>query len=298
MKTMRLNSLFLLLALAGLTVFSSCNNDDNGNGEPEPNKPNLKFFGGEYISEDATINAGDTAEFSWQATKGDEDLKRFAITKGGAGTVFDSSELSDNNAESYTDEFAMHLTESGEHTFTFEIWDEKDRKTSKSITVTVRENAQLNSYSAILMGAQNNTNHGSFYSTSQNKVYFATGFDKSNDIYVDFIYYHGSTNKHTVAGPTDPTVEEFNAYDVESWDDRNNTRFMAINKTFADLSTGSDLAEFRGSLEGSTQTKTNTVSVGDVFAFITETGKLGAYKVDEINGTKSGSIKISVKIQP
>ena len=302
MKFMRLNTLFLLLAMFSFTVFTACNNDDD-NGEPEVNKPTIKFFGsGDFIANDATVNAGDTVKFSWQVSKGDNDLKRFAITGGPqGGTIFDSSNLSKNNDSEYEDEFMIVINQSGDHKFTFEAWDDEDNKTSKSITITVRQNDQLNSYSAVLMGAQNNANNGSFYATSQDSVYFATGFNKQNDQYIDFIYYHGQTNKATIAAPSDGTVEAFSAYDVQSWDDRNNTKFLALdpqNVSFSNFQKESDINQYRATLESTNNTKANQLSSSDIYAFLTANGKIGAFSVDNINSQGSGTIEITVKVEP
>lgn len=302
MKILRFNVFMLFMAVAGMSLMTACSDDDDGDDpQPEPNKPSLQFIGsGDFTADDATVDSGETVKFSWVAESGDNELKEVRITGGqNGGTVFDSTNLSDNNANSYQDEIAIVMTEIGEHTYTFEVLDQNDLKTSKSITITVNQNAKLNSYDQRLMGAQNNGQYGSFYATSQDSVYFASNFEEKNDIYIDFIYYYGSNNEATIAAPADPTMSDFtNTYGADEWDDRNETKYLKVSESFSSFDSEGDLQQYRSQLASSSKTKANQLSSNNVYAFLTEKGKIGALTVNNIDSQQGGFIDISVKVEP
>jgi hypothetical protein len=300
MKILKLRNLLVLAALGSLVTFSSCDGDDGS--EPDPT---LNFIGDTTTispGDDATIKSGETARFSWTISNGGSDLTRFTIDyvpPGGSSTqIFDSSNLSDNNATEYSDMFGITLTETGEHNFTFRIEEENGNSTERSITVTVESGAPLESYTARMVGAQNSTDFGSFYSVRKDSVYFATGFNTSNGQFIDLIYYYGATNSATLASPSDQTVEEFDAYDVTQFNQRNETVFSPISGNIGDFQTASDLDQFESALNNSNVTKANELSTGSTYAFKLDNDKLGVFAVQKIDSEDAGFIEIDVKVQP
>lgn len=292
-------TLLTLLILASFGFMTSCDKNDD-DPEPEPEGPSLSFIdeGPQWITGDAEVTEGDTVYVTWIARDGDNPLSQFRITGGPqGGTQFDTTL---NEISTYEDTFQLSTSQTGEHTYTFEIVDSEGEEASKQITLTVNSNEPLNSYDQRLMGAQNNGNYGSFYSTSQDSVYFATNFNEANDIHIDFIYFYGSTNSATIAAPADPTMQDFSqTYGAASWDDRNETKFVEVTSaSFSNFQTTADLEGYRTQLEGSSQTKANQLSTSSVYAFLTEGGKIGAFAVNNTDSQQGGYIDISVKVEP
>lgn len=300
MKILKLRNLLGLLAIGGLLTFTACSDDDNGNPAPS-----LSFTGGEQFidpGDDAVLEPGDTARFSWTATNGGSDLDRLEVRytppQGNQTVIFDSQNLADNNATEYADQFAVILDENGEHEFLFEIVEGDGDRVSETITVTVEGNTPLESYTAVMVGAQNNTDFGSFYSVERDSVFFATGFNSSNGELIDFIYYYGSTNDASIASPTDNTVEELSSYSVTDFNQRNETVFLPIQDGPGNFNNASDLDQFRSGLNSSSQTLANQLSTSDNFAFQLENGKVGVFGVQNLNNMGSGTITINVKVEP
>lgn len=300
MKLLKLRNLLMLLAIGGLFTFSACDDDDDS----DP-KPTLNFIGDTTTISPGgnnTVKSGEPIVFSWTVSNGASDLTRFTIDYvapgGSSQQIFAKTNLADNNATEYAGTFDTTLTQTGEHNFTFRVEEENGNSTERAITVTVESGAPLKSYTARMVGAQNNTDFGSFYSVRRDSVYSATGFNTSNGQFIDLIYYFGATNDATLASPSDQTVEEFDAYDVTQFNQRNETVFSPISGNIGDFQTASDLDQFESALNNSNVTKANELSTSSTYAFKLDNDKLGVFAVQKIDSEDAGFIEIDVKVQP
>lgn len=299
MKLLKIRNLLMLLAMSGMFTFTSCSDDSSS---PDPT---LNFIGDTATispGDNATIKSGEMVKFSWNASNGGSDLTRFTIDYvppgGSSNQIFAKTNLSKNNATEYSGTFDTTLVKTGEHNFTFRIEEENGNSTSRKIAVTVESGAPLESYTARMVGAQNNTDFGSFYSVRRDSVYSATGFNTSNGQFIDLIYYYGATNNATLASPSDQTVEEFGAYDVTQFNQRNKTVFSPISSSIGNFQTASDLDQFKSALNNSNVTKANQLTTSSTYAFKLDNGKLGVFAVQKIDSKGDGFIEIDVKVQP
>lgn len=163
----------------------------------------------------------------------------------------------------------------------------------------------LESFQANLLGGQTNPNLGSFYSVSEDSIYFTARANQKQS-FIDLIYYFGSqTNDSSViASPSDPVfnnVQDQNPhFSVKSWTVKNNTTFLTTDLTpseFIALSNDSLLsAEMSGTL---TATKVTKLQVGDVVGFKMANGRLGIFHVSDLNNVNglTRAITIDVKVQ-
>lgn len=164
---------------------------------------------------------------------------------------------------------------------------------------------ELVSFQANLLGGQTNATLGSFYSVSEDSIYFtARANDKQS--FIDLIYYFGSQtgDSSVIASPSDPVfnnVQDQNPhFSVKSWTVKNNTTFLATDLSaaeFIELSNDSLLtADMSGTL---TATKAAKLQVGDVVGFKMANGRLGIFHVTDINNTNAltRAITIDVKVQ-
>lgn len=177
---------------------------------------------------------------------------------------------------------------------------EEDDKTPTGPNYTT-----LASYQVNLLGGQTNNTLGSFYSTTEDSIYFTTAAGL-NQPKIDLIYYFGSQtgDSSVIAAPIDIV---FNKPDdqnphktVKAWTVKNNTNFLKLNispATFMALNNDSLLINDLDS--NVTETKVIKLKVGDVVGFKTASGKLGVYHVRDINNTDalSRAITIDVKVQ-
>lgn len=180
--------------------------------------------------------------------------------------------------------------------------EEEEVKTPTGPTYTT-----LASYEVKLLGGQTNNTLGSFYSTSEDSIYFTTGAGLTiNQPKIDFIYYFGSqTNDSSViASPKDAVFnnpDDQNPHKtVKTWTVKNNTLFLKLNTTAAAFINMTNDSLLINELDSNvTATKITKLKVGDVVGFKTAAGKLGAYHVRAINNTDaiSRAITVDVKVQ-
>jgi hypothetical protein len=152
---------------------------------------------------------------------------------------------------------------------------------------------------AIIMGSYANTTYNSCYSLSLNKTVSLSG-GKSQPGSIDLLYYYGSTNKATLAGPSNATLEQIytNATNgIAKWSIRNATKLLKTSVSNFDNITTSALftSAYPTDLSNATDI-VNNLAVGNVIAMKTTDNKTALIKVSEINGTSStGYIKITIK---
>lgn len=160
-------------------------------------------------------------------------------------------------------------------------------------------------YDVRLLGGQTNASLGSFYSTSEDSIYFtsAAGLNQSK---IDFIYYFGSQtgDSSVIASPNDAVFnnpDDQNPHkSVKTWTVKNNTTFLKLSiseSAFVNMVNDSILVNDLDS--NVTATKITKLKIGDVVGFKTAAGKLGAYRVRAINNVDavSRAITVDVKVQ-
>ncbi len=205
-------------------------------------------------------------------------------------TSFSSGEITTTDDINY--DFAYLVSDITEEiTIRFEATDKDDQEASQSIVIQAYV-GNINSYTAILLGAQYNAepscldaNTGTRYSVNQSE---------QADV-IDFVYYYGSTNLATIAAPNDETVNGtgVNALNwTNDWDPQNATLFGSTTLDFTSVNYN-DLS----AISGLSASKINDLAVDDVFAFETVDGKKGLVKVTNLTTGSNGAITINVKIQ-
>lgn len=164
---------------------------------------------------------------------------------------------------------------------------------------------ELVSYQANLLGGQTNSTLGSFYSVSEDSIYFTARANEKQS-FVDLIYYFGSQtgDSSVIASPSDPVfnnVQDQNPhFSVKSWTVRNNTTFLTSDLTPADFIALTNDSLLVANMSGTlTATKATKLKVGDVVGFKLENGRLGVFHVAEINNTNAltRAITIDIKVQ-
>ncbi len=163
---------------------------------------------------------------------------------------------------------------------------------------------QINTYSAKLLGGQNNVATGSFFSTSTGTVIGSVDAGASTTLQasIDFAYFYGTTNAASMGAPSDATVATAHtgSTTLPNWTVKNSTKFVATTLTPANF-----IASLNDSLVKTIDTATvsatlvNQLTVGKIVAFKTVGGKYGLFHVSAIGGTTGTDrdITIDVKVQ-
>jgi len=130
---------FILPALAGLALLSSCEKD-------EGNLPHISFkTGGNYVSGDATRSAGDTVLIGITASKAEkkDPLKKFSISRsvnGGASATIFSKDLSGDEGNNFAYDYTAILDTAANHTesYTFVVTNRDGLVNQVSLKVTAQ----------------------------------------------------------------------------------------------------------------------------------------------------------------
>lgn len=295
-KTMKkINFLFAILIMAGMTFLTSCGTDTAALG------PNMDLKGGSgYTSSDVTVPVGSEIKVGVTAQQGDAKLVNIKITATANNvpvTLLDSTFSSDSFNKDY---FITAPSEVGTVRISV-VMKDKDGLTDDAafnITTTAVA-AEITTYSGKILGSYDNTAYGSSFASSNGTVY-TLAEAKANAAKIDWMYYYGVTNKATLAAPSDASVTEVftSSNGPATWSVRNATKFGKV--TLSGTLTWDGItndAQIITLAAGLTSTKAAILAVGDFIAFETVLGKKGLIKIENITLSGAGTITYSVKVQ-
>ncbi len=286
--------LFAFVLLIG-TFFSSCKKD---NSTVVP--PTLTFnTGAGYTYQDVTIESGDVIKVGVVAlasTSSNKNLTNFKLTltsNNVSNTLVDSTFNSNSFQANYSITF-----DSVETVRLLAVITDKDGQTAeKSFNIIVNKaTVVVNKYTDISLGSFNDSENGSFYSTSTNEVFF------SNDAInhqgkIDFEFYLGATNGATIAAPDDSTAATvFAALQNNNWVTKNATRFATTNMSIHDFSNISNGDNYAFPTFNGEATNVTHLESGNIIYFKTEQGKLGYIMLNSVI-SRGDKININVIVE-
>src|SRR5690554_2575254 len=286
----------LMMALVVGMGFTSCSDDEDLSGdhitiEPSANNPSTAYVGTEFTIK-FTVALLDNRISEVDVRTGNLSIAGYPKTK------FD-----DNKTNLLEFTYEPKASEVGELNFTIIAKDNKGAENFAQVKINIKEQpAEIESFTAILMGSQNDANLGSFFSTVTGEVYKITPAGENSEL-IDFVYFYGNTNSATITAPDNDEIIGTGAGQVYgpvgNWSTRNATRF---NQLFS----GITVEEF-DAMNNDALIVANTASDVDLkmanflnkdalVAFITVDGKKGIFKVADLD-TEAKTITIDVKVQ-
>lgn len=290
----KISFLFAVILMVTVAFFSSCGTDTTAVG------PNMDLKGGAgYTSADVSVTVGSDVTFGVTAQKGDAklvNLKIVATSNNIPTTLLDSTFSSD----SFSNDYAYTPTAVGVVRISIVMKDKDGLTDETSFNVTATAGSgPITAYSAKVLGSYDNATYGSSFASADGTVYMLADA-KTNAAKIDWMYYYGATNLATIASPKDASVTTIytGTNGPANWSVRNDTKFAKVTLTAGvtwDLITND--AEIVAKAAGITETKANTLTVGQIIAFKTVAGKMGLIKVTAISGTTAGFITYDVKVQ-
>lgn len=193
-----------------------------------------------------------------------------------------------------------------------EIWSfyVRDRDGRKSETISVKfvkdkesVYGDISHIPLVVLGAQNNTAAGSFYSLSARQQ-FNTEQAYNNQSLVNLLYYYDyiDADENTIASPganLDNSVFPGD-YALSFWTTKNTTRFVFrenISVEEFDAATNDSLIVYNTFEYASGKRKAKNLKAGDIYSFETDYGKKGLLKVINVAGTGDGSVEFEIKMQ-
>ncbi|MDY0343699.1 MAG: hypothetical protein RBR28_09005 [Lentimicrobium sp.] len=282
-------SLLGLILFTGL-IFIGCSKD-----EDEPVLPVIAFEQKPgLVTGDITAAYGDTLYFGIILQgNGTDNLIKFEIKAN--GSLMHESTL---NTQNHTFSFYTIKGPNPEDVWSFSTTDAAGNRKEETITITGSFGPIL-SYTAILMGAQSNATTESFLSLQDNKttLYFqAEAFQNQSKIDM-LCYFEGG--QMFLASPGGNIAGIFTgATSPENYSTKNLTQFVKTTLSAADFdNANTDALLYYGYSLAQPSIKAGGLLKDDVYAFLTHNGFTGLFKVLEVNGNASGTLKIDIKIQ-
>jgi len=279
----------LSLTLIASLSFLSC---DNAEDNQAPTVTNIKVNGTAVTGGAFTALAGKVS-ISFTVSDDNEVSKVTVAESGSATNVFSNDKVAKSTAE-----ISFDYPVSKTVNLIITVTDDDDKTVSSTLSVSL--DAGVSSYSAKLLGGQDNASSGSFLATSTGTVYLQADA-KANSGLVDILYFYGASNEATLAAPSDAdaaTIFNNGTTGLQTWTTKNATSFKTTTLALADftalnMATGAESAYNAGT---SVSTKANKLASGKVVAFKTAAGKYGLVYVSALTTGATGSITLDVKV--
>lgn len=288
-----------LMVIACLFIMSSCEEDN----QIVYTDPSIHFVeNSEYISSDTMLKVGQKFQIGIYAeSNGSHKLTNF---------------IAKVNDERYIDlgiykdvyERELEITKSLEDIEKWEFIIRDIHGNSASIYLTIKKDphviyGEIDEFLNIKLGAQLNTQTGSFFSLSTGQVYpLEQAYHNQENI--DILYYYDDFDKleeNIIASPGANLTGVYSGeYDVSNWDIKNTTRYSRekldiTTEEFDDAVSDSILIANSFAFENGGR-KSKFLEPGDIYSFVRE-NRTGMFRVVSTSGTTEGSIVVDIKIQ-
>ncbi len=286
---------YMWLALA-VFAFTNCTKD-----EDDPivlPTLNLKAETG-YISQNTNAAFGDTLLFGVIAkSNGKDNLVKFRV-EANDQLMLDST----INTAEFTFDFYTLKGISQTEEWTMTVTDIAGNSFNKTVTITA-DFGEINSFTTVLMGAQDNVDVQSFLSLSDNlaTLYFqAQAFQNQEDIDM-FCFFENneeSQNMMSLAAPGTGITGIFSGQtSPENYTTKNTTYFCKTSLTAVEFDAIQDDAVVLDSYDPDNKfRKAKLLTAGDVYAFKLQSGLFGLFKVIAVNGEETGTLELAIKVQ-
>lgn len=283
-----------MILMAGV-FFSSCTKD-----EDEPIPPAIAFNQQEgFITGNTSAAYGDTLRFGIILQgNGSDNIVKFEIRA-------NNQQLLDStiNTQSFVFNFYSIKTIADTEVWSFIATDIAGNKKEESITIT-GQFGEINSYTTILIGAQDNVDTESFLSFSDNaatKYFQAAAFQNQEKIDIFCFFENTATHQNmmSLGSPGSNITGIFEgASSPDNYTTKNLTRFYKTGLTAAQFDAiANDAAIIDAYNADDARKKASVLTAGDVYAIKIQSGLYGLVRVIEVNGNETGTLEIAVKIQ-
>jgi hypothetical protein len=188
-------------------------------------------------------------------------------------------------------------------TWTFYVAD-RDGRTSDEISITLildesSSYGEIISIPLLILGAQNNSGTGGFYSLEDDQVYtLSEAFNNQDKINILYYYDLVGSDKNVLASPD---ANNDGNIDLSNWDDpKNETEYQEIETITEDEfnTCSNDSLILNNTFEfGTGKRKAKKLASGDIYSFVTHDAKKGLIKVINTDGQDEGTIRIAIKMQ-
>jgi len=288
------------IMLASVTLLTSCTEDD-----PVDLPPTISFLTADtLISANSTVYVNATFYVGINAvantTSGSKIQSLRVVRISNNQVIGDQTFPYDDDNLSVVISFVA-LPETGTENIEFTVTDKDGQSAKKNLQITTQvvSGGEIDSWQQKILGSWSNTTIGSSFGSSNGNVYkLNEAF--ANQALIDFIYWWGETTDATIGAPNDGNAAlVFNTgdYKLNNWTIKNATKFKTTTVNSAAFDAMTDAGDIIDIATGADQTRIGELSLDQVIAFVTVSGKHGLIRVKNIVINSNGSITIDVKVQ-
>ncbi len=294
-----------LILIASLVIFSCTK-------EPENNDPPTMAFktgvhastGMTYVSADTTFTVGDDFIIGITAhSNSEKNLKKLIIER-----KFETSpvkwDTTFSNSTFTFDKIFKASSQVGNEDWTFTLSDVNENSSDISLRITTLELlSDIDYYQGLEFGPYGMDNLN-FFAADSGKVFSLTEID-TNATFIDWVFFDSNSLQISIMSPDDDGVLVPYPTISSDWNHRSATRFKETIISATDFDAINTSSQIFIYANGANLTRlveaeiTGGMHVGNVFAFIAESGKMGLMKVVALNNQDPSisTITLDVKIQ-
>lgn len=287
------------IILSSVTLFTSCTDET----DPVDLPPTISFVAGSgYISDDATLEVN--TPFVVKVLAEANATSGAKITAINVTRIFNNQSFGDttftfNDATVTFELTIMSYPAAGVENIEFEAVDKDGQKATASLQITTQEaSAPIDSWTERILGSWNNPTGSSFASINGNVYTLDEAF--ANQSLIDYMYWWGASTSATIGAPDDANAAlVFNTgdYKLDNWTTKNATRFKTTTVNSAAFDAMTDANDIIDIATGADQTRLGDLSVDQVIAFVTVTGKHGLIRIKSYTAGSDGTMTIDVKVE-
>ena len=297
---MQLTGFFLITFLIVSLLLVSCDENEGVN-HPDPTIALVSDTN--YISSDTTFAVGQTYTVAIHTEyNGFSQLTNF-IAKLNGERYMDLGiykEVYDREIE-----ITKGLEDIDEWEFIIRDIDGNDASTFLTIYKDQNiEYGEIDEFLNVKLGAQNNTDFGSFFSFSDGNDYDLEEAFNNQEL-MDMVYYYDDFDKldeNIISSPGGNIDDAFTGeFGMSNWDIRNTIRYsrekLDITVDEFDNAANDSILLANSFAFDNGGRKTKYLQAGDMYSFVTEENVTGIFKVVSTSGTTDGYIVFDIKIQ-
>lgn len=264
--------------------------------------PLIHFISDEgFVYKDTTLKLGESFTIGVNANNSNVNLTNFIIRV--ESDVIET--YLDSGMNTPTLNFVRTLTKGIKDTekWSFIIRDRDGKSSEVSLNILKDTSSTFSNilyHPGIELGAQNSS-LAEFYSIADDSVYFLNiAFEKQDKIDLCYYYDFIETDENTIASPGANIDASVYPGDngLANWTTQRTTRYKVADISedeFFNATNDSLLIAAYGQSDGNRKAK--NLQNGNIFSFKNEDDKIGIFLVNSVEGTDSGKINISIKIQ-
>lgn len=269
---------------------------------PAPDPPGISFIRQSgYLFNDTVLETGQKVKIGIRAvtTAVSSPITYFSVrfSEGTEQILLDSG----MSSSSFQYDLDVIKTNAPVETWTFLIMDRNRIEQKVQIRLTKAEVSKwgkIRTFSDIMLGAQENTAKGSFYSIRADSV-MPLSLAYENQPLVDMLYYYGQY-QGTLSSPNEAEAPLFftGPQGIANWTVKNEMRYDTTLITAENFDkSANDSLILSAYQPTSGKKKGKFAAEGMVFSFRSPAGKLGLLKVQQVTPQPVGAIRFTIKIQ-